>query len=47
MEGFGVLPHDLEPTLDPLAERLSDEMFRLTLGHLARIWDLVHGDDDE
>lgn len=41
------IPHDLESTLDPLAERLSDEMFRLSLGHLALIWELIHEENDD
>lgn len=48
MEGFEChLPHDLEPIADPLAERLEDEMLRLMLGHLARIWEMEHGTPSE
>lgn len=48
MEGFERhLPHDLEPTVDPLAEKLEDEMLRLALEHLNRYWNMEHGETSE
>lgn len=47
MEGERHLAHDLESPVDPLAEQIEDEMLRLALGHLARVWELEGLDDAE
>ena len=48
MDGFERhLPHDLEPNVDPLAERFEDEMLRIALEHLARILEMEHGTTSE